>query len=116
VSRAAGSSDDDFQAALDGRTDVFLQPARIAVGGYDSGLGGDAKFGQCVGGLFHCGPVGVAAHENADQWGGARLITHKKCGIEIAERRRFCKCGLQKSLTNDGRKAMRVHASSKSMH
>ena len=53
---------------------VFFQAMRIAMRGNDFGFAGDAEFLQRIGGGFHGGPVGIAAHQNTDERFVARLF------------------------------------------
>ena len=66
VRRPAGAGDDHLEAARLGALGIVVEPLGRAVGRDHLGLVGDARARQHVGGVLHGGPVGQAAHDDAD--------------------------------------------------
>ena len=66
VSRSAGAGDDHGQPSLFGARGVFAHPLRRAMGGDHAALVRHAELGEQIGGMAHCLPVRLAAHDDAD--------------------------------------------------
>ncbi|MDB6066893.1 MAG: hypothetical protein JWR26_3101 [Pedosphaera sp.] len=67
---AACAGDDDAQAALVGGAGVLGHIQGRAVGGDYADFVGDAELDASVRGGFQCGPIGIAAHDDTDEWFG----------------------------------------------
>ncbi len=65
--RTAGPRDDDLEAARGGALGIICHALRRAVRRDDSRFVGDAQRSQSVRCVAHCLPVGLAAHDNADE-------------------------------------------------
>ena len=72
VGRSPGAGDDHPQAAAGGRLGVVEHPARRPVGGEDVRLVGDVELLERERRRLHHRPVGVAAHDDADDGLAAR--------------------------------------------
>ncbi len=70
VRGATGSGNDDFEAAGVGGATEFNHIHGRAMGGEDLDVGVNAEFGAGLGGGFQRGPVGVAAHDDRNEWEG----------------------------------------------
>ena len=67
---AARTGDDHLEAAVAGRFGVFEHFVGHAVGAHDARFEGNPHQVEHVGGVFHHLPVGVAAHNDADERSG----------------------------------------------
>ena len=68
---AAGSGDDDSDASAFGGLGVARHFVGSAMGGDDFRFEGHGEFAADFGRGLHGGPVGIAAHDDADEWFGA---------------------------------------------
>jgi hypothetical protein len=73
VRGATGAGDDDPEATRAGGDGVIAQPVGSAVGGDDAGLVRDYKLDESRGRVAQGGPVGLAAHDDADEGRGVHL-------------------------------------------
>ncbi len=75
MGRAACTRDDDFQTTAGGHLGIFVKALGGAVSADHARLVGNAELGQHVRRVTHGFPVGLAAHDNADE--GILAFTHK---------------------------------------
>jgi hypothetical protein len=76
---AAGSGDDDADAARFGCSGVVEHAIRRAMCGNDLGLVGDCELVENFGSVLEGGPVGARAHDDTNANAGERLCGFSHC-------------------------------------